>query len=34
MDALTLIFAICAVVGTILVAWSYTKPGKKWLKSL
>lgn len=34
MDALTLIFTISAIVGTLLVIWSYTKKGKEWLKNL
>lgn len=34
MDALGIIFLITSVVGGALVAWSYTKSGKKWLESL
>jgi len=34
MDNLTLILLITAIISGGLVAWSYTKPGKKWLKSL
>lgn len=34
MDNLTVIFIIAAIVGGLLVAWSYTKSGKKWLNSL
>lgn len=31
MDSLTLTFLIIIVVMAILIAWSYTKSGKKWL---
>ena len=34
MDALTVIFLITSIVGLILVVWSFTKPGKKWLENL
>jgi len=34
MDNLTVIFMIAAIISGGLVAWSYTKSGKKWLKSL
>lgn len=34
MDTLGVIFLITSIVGGILVAWSYTKSGKKWLENL
>lgn len=34
MDALTIIFLITSVVGSVLVIWSHTKSGKKWLENL
>lgn len=34
MNTLTFIFLITAVVSGGLVAWTYTKSGKKWLKNL
>ncbi len=34
MDALSSIFLVTSIVGAILVVWSHTKRGKKWLESL
>lgn len=34
MDTLTAIFLVTSIVGAILVVWSHTKRGKKWLESL
>ena len=34
MDTLGIIFLITGIVGAALVAWSYTKAGKKWLDNL
>ena len=34
MDALTLIFFVTSIVGGILLGWTYTKSGKKWLANL
>lgn len=34
MDTLGVIFLITSIVGLILVVWSYTKPGKRWLDNL
>lgn len=28
------IFGMIAIVGWSLVAWTYTEPGKRWLKTL
>lgn len=32
MSYLALFFMITSIVVVALIAWSYTKPGKKWLK--
>ena len=34
MSYLALFFMITSIVVIALIAWSYTKPGKKWLKEL
>lgn len=34
MDTLSVIFILLAITSGGLVLWSYTKSGKKWLKSL
>ena len=34
MSYLALFFMITSIVVIALIAWSYTKPGKKWLKKL
>lgn len=34
MSALGVIFTIGIVFGAAFLAWTYTKPGKKWLKDL
>lgn len=34
MDTLEVIFLITAIVSGGLVAWTFTKRGKKWLESL
>lgn len=34
MSYLALFFMITSFVVIALIAWSYTKPGKKWLKEL
>ena len=34
MSYLALFFMITSIVVIALIAWSYTKPGKKWLKDL
>lgn len=34
MDALGIVFMIAAIIGGILVGWSFTKSGKKWLNGL
>lgn len=34
MDSLGFIFLITSIIGAALVAWSYTKRGKKWLENL
>ncbi len=34
MDALTIIFLTAAIVGGVLVGWTFTKSGKKWLSDL
>lgn len=34
MDALGVIFIIGSLIGIAILAWTYTKLGKKWLKEL
>ena len=34
MDALTILYAICTVLGCCFLAWMKTKSGKKWLDNL
>ena len=34
MSYLALFFLIGSVIGGCFLAWTYTKPGKKWLKEL
>lgn len=34
MDAVGVIFIIGSLIGITILAWTYTKPGKKWLKEL
>ena len=34
MSYLALFFMITSIVVIALIAWSYTKPGEKWLKEL
>ncbi len=34
MDTFTLTLMVAAIVGTAILAWTYTKPGKKWLDDL
>ena len=34
MTQLELTFAVFAVIGGVILAWLYTKQGKKWLASL
>lgn len=34
MDSLTLFFTLTAIVAGSFLAWTYTKPGKKWLANL
>ena len=34
MNMLTLTFIFVIVIMAILIAWSYTKAGKKWLENL
>lgn len=34
METLTFTFLVIIGVMAVLIAWSYTKPGKKWLKNL
>lgn len=34
MDALSLMFTVGAIIIGIIIAWTYTKPGKKWLENL
>lgn len=34
LDQLTLTYIICSIVAGAFLAWTYTKPGKKWLKNL
>ena len=34
MDALTVLYIICTVLGGCFLAWMNTKSGKKWLANL
>lgn len=34
MDALSLMFTVGAIIIGAIIAWTYTKPGKKWLEDL
>ena len=34
MNSLTALYLLASIVAVILIIWSYTKPGKKWLKDL
>lgn len=34
MDSLGIVFLVAGIVGGILYAWTFTKPGKKWLENL
>jgi hypothetical protein len=34
MDSLTIIFLVATIIGGVLVGWTYTKSGKKWLNDL
>lgn len=34
MNTLDAIFIVAGIVGVVLVAWSYTPKGKRWLNSL
>lgn len=34
MTMLGAIFTVGSIISTIFLAWTYTKPGKKWLKNL
>lgn len=34
MEALISLFAVMAVIGSIIAVWLNTKPGKKWLANL
>lgn len=34
MEQATLTYVVIAVVAGLFLLWLYTKPGKKWLKSL
>lgn len=34
MSYLALFFLVCSIFIILLIAWTYTKPGKKWLKEL
>lgn len=34
MDTLTAIFLVAFIIGALLLIWSYTKSGKKWLENL
>lgn len=34
MNMLNVIFTVAAVISGLILAWSYTPWGKKWLKSL
>lgn len=34
MDTLGIIFLVGTVIGIALLAWTYTKDGKKWLSNL
>jgi hypothetical protein len=34
MDMLAMTYIIGTVIGVVFLIWLYTKPGRKWLKSL
>lgn len=34
MTMLGAIFTVGSIISAIFLAWTYTKPGKKWLKNL
>ena len=34
MDALGFVYTVSGIVGRLLLAWTYTKRGKEWLKNL
>lgn len=34
MSYLALFFLVCSIFSLGFIAWTYTKPGKKWLKEL
>lgn len=34
MDGLSVIFLVGSIIGIIILAWTYTPKGKKWLDSL
>jgi hypothetical protein len=34
MSYLALFFLVCSIFGLSFIAWTYTKPGEKWLKEL
>ncbi len=34
MDTLSLMFLVGSIIAGAFLAWTYTKPGKKWLENL